>query len=291
MRCPIQRVGFAAVGYELDWTTNRTFRLANLSPARLAETVAINLDNLEALLDWMQPRGLRLFRLGSSLIPFASHPNLDWDWTTCCAARLRSIGERYAAEGFRFSMHPGQYNVLNSPRPAVVQQAIAELTYSCRVLDLMGLDASHKVILHGGGIFGDRAASTARLCRQIAQLPSSIRQRLVLENDERQFNFEQILEISEATGTPAVFDLHHHQLNSSPDIAALLRRSRAVWDSTPKVHLSSQKHGARPGAHDVMIDRRDFDTLCELLPFEADLMIEAKGKEVAALEVLFLCGR
>jgi UV DNA damage endonuclease len=56
---------------------------------------------------------------------------------------------------FRFSLHPGQYNVLNSENPEVVQNTRAELLYSCQVLELMGLDSSHKVVLHGGCRCGD----------------------------------------------------------------------------------------------------------------------------------------
>lgn len=283
---PFARVGFACVTYQLGLSTNRTFRLRNLSPERMAQTTGQNLDDLEAILEWMEPRGRRMFRIGSSLVPFASHEQATWDWTECCAERLAAIGSKYAPRGFRFSLHPGQFTLLGSPEAGVAERSLAEFRYACRVLDLMGMGDEHKVVLHAGGVYGDRAASVARLVAAIAKLPAEQRARLVLENDEGQYHLGDIVAICETTGASAVFDLHHHELHPVENVERWLPRAAATWTSRPKVHLSSQMPGSRAGTHDVMIRREDFDSLAALLPFEADLMLEAKGKEQAALEVL-----
>jgi UV DNA damage endonuclease len=286
MTNPIRRVGFASVSYELGLTTNRTFRLDNLSPQRFAETVRQNLDSCEAILSWMMPRGLRLFRLGSSFIPFAAHPAMDIDWIDLFQEKLAQIGRTYAAAGFRFSMHPGQYTLLNSPNDQVREQSVAELKYAAQVLDLMELDRSHKVVIHAGGSYGDKRQSSRRLIELIEELDESIRDRLALENDERQYSFADIVPICEQVGLPALFDLQHHELNPCDNIRGLLEQARPTWDSTPKVRVSSQRKSGRPGAHDLFVDDDDLAKLCDLLPFEADLMVEAKSKEVAALKVL-----
>ena len=286
MFSPIERVGFACVTYELGFSTNHTLRLKNLNGTRLEQTIDKNFADFQAILAWMADSGLRLFRIGSSLIPFASHAAMEFDWKSFCAERLESIGQRYAPLGFRFSMHPGQYNVLNSHKQQVVQQAMAELSYSCEVLDLMGLDASHKVILHGGGVYGNKADSIERLERVLRDLPWSVRRRLALENDERYYSFEEIVLVSIRTGIPAVFDLHHHRINPCLQLEKWLHEGAKVWDCTPKVHLSSQKPGARPGSHDLLVHREDLEELLALLPFKADLMVEAKAKELAASLVL-----
>lgn len=283
----IDRVGFACVTYQLGWTTNHSFRLANLSSERLAEAVARNLDDLEAMLGWMAGENLRFLRIGSSFVPFASHASMKIDWKSLCAERLRRIGREYGASGFRFSMHPGQYNVLNSPSPEVLSRTVAELSYSCGVLDLMGLDGSHKVVIHAGGVYGDRKGSLERLCGAVRALPDSVRARLAIENDDRHFTFEDVLSVCEKTGVAAVYDHHHQQLNPSGPIRGLLERARPLWGgSRPEVHLSSQKAGARPGAHDFTVRKSDLMELLRVLPFRADLMVEAKGKERAALDVL-----
>jgi UV DNA damage endonuclease len=102
---------------------------------------------------------------------FAPHPKMQFDWKEMCSGRLRQIGEEYSSLGFRFSMHPGQYNVLNSLRAEVARHAIAELNYSCDVLDLMGLDSSHKVIVHGGGVYADKEGSLERPAAVLTAYP------------------------------------------------------------------------------------------------------------------------
>ncbi len=281
----IERIGFACVLSDGSLTTNHGFILRFLGETRIAEAIQQNLDDLERILFQLSSGPLRQFRLGSSLIPFASHPAFNPEWYRFAAGRLERIGRYWTDRGFRFSMHPGQYTILNSPNPVVVSAAIAEIDYAATVLDFMGLDESHRIVVHGGGIYGDRVGSTERLISQLHELPEKLRRRLVLENDERQFNLEQILEVAEAAKLPVVFDLHHFQINPSPDLAGLLERVRDTWPCRPKVHLSSQRPNARIGTHDDLIHREDLEEMCRVLPFSADLMIEAKAKEIAALQV------
>lgn len=280
---PIHRLGFACVLSDGSLTTNRTFRLASLGPERLAETALLNLDDLQRMLEIMREGPLRLLRLGGSIVPFASHPNRDFDWEPFVAPRLREIGEMYAPLGFRFSSHPGPYTILNSPDSKVVAAAIAEIDYAVRVLDLMGLDDSHRVIIHGGALYGDREAATQRLIEALCNLPDRHRARLVLENDERYFSLREIVEVAEASGIPVVFDLHHHTINPVDGLEELLVRVGEGWRCRPKVHMSSQKPNARAGAHDDLVHPPDLARLCEILPFETDVMVESKGKERAAM--------
>jgi UV DNA damage endonuclease len=286
VRTPVRKVGFAAVLSDGSLSTNHTTRLRLATLDRVLEIAHKNLDDLEAILQMLEPGPLRLFRLGSSLVPFASHEEAALNWLASLAPRLSEVGRRYEPLGFRFSMHPGQYITLSTPSEEVLRRSIAELEYSTDVLDAMGLDGDHKVVLHGGGLYGDRAATTDRLIRAVEALPERIRARLVLENDERFYNLEEILAIAERSGVPVVFDIHHHKINPSPaPLEELLPRVARTWKGVPKVHISSQRPDAKVGAHADDIFRDDLDALCSVLPFEADLMVEAKAKEVAAMQV------
>ena len=238
---------------------------------------------------------MRLFRIGSSLIPFASHPVMRKDaptplnWVDIAEERLASIGQRYSKKNFRFSMHPGQFNVLNSEKSSVVERTVAELDYACRVLELMGLDTSHKVVLHGGCRCGDINIATERLVEAVHSLPKRISNRLVLENDERTFSLEQIITACEAANVPAVFDIHHHHILPSKNLPKLLRRLRKTWkdrDELPKFHISSQRPKSKSGAHDDMVLPKDVKELCNMASFPFDLMVEAKHKETATLDVM-----
>lgn len=295
----IHRIGWACVTYQRGLSTNTTFRLQSLSPEKQIETALRNVDALEKISELMLEGGFRLFRIGQSLVPFASHPavrdNPAFDWRSVLREPLAAIGEKFIPKGFRYSMHPAQFAVLNSPRPEVVKNTIAELSYSCEILEMMGLDTSHKLVVHGGAAYGDHDKALAQTAQVFHTLPDCLKDRIIFENDEHVFTLEQILALCEETGAPPVFDIFHHNLfpgnASSPDaLTRLLQRVHALWrvDSRhgrPKVHLSSQMPDARIGKHSIMIDPPDTAQLCEALPFDADLMVEAKGKQDAAFEV------
>ena len=58
--------------------------------------------------------------------------------------------------------------------------------------------------------------------------------------------------------------------------------SRTTRGARPKVHLSSQDPEKRPGAHAYSIEAEDWAAFLDALDGrEADVMVEAKGKELA----------
>ncbi len=282
----VRYIGFACVTYTKGWTTNRTFRLSNLSEAKVVETVNANLDDMEQILEWMAKfPSLRLFRIGSSLIPFASHEKFRFDWLKLFGERLAQIGKKFEQLNFRFSMHPGQYTVLNSPSREVYRRSLREIVYSCQVLDAMGLDHSHKVVVHGGGIYGNKVESLRRLAKRLKCLPEEFRRRIALEHDEHCFSFADIVSVCEEVGVAPVFDWHHQTFLPTTDLERWLLRAKALWDGVPEVHISSQKPDAPSGAHDLFVHPDDLRNLIASLPFVVDLMVEAKAKEAAALRV------
>jgi UV DNA damage endonuclease len=190
-------------------------------------------------------------------------------------------------------MHPGQYTVLNSPEARVVEAARAELLYHARFMDALGLSSASKIVIHLGGVYGDKPAALARLASAWKALPGEVRARLALENDERLFSVYDALDAGESLGAPVVFDRFHHRVHGDPawtPIPALLKRACRTWrraDGRPKVHFSSQEPGARPGTHDVSIRADEFrEFLVESSGLALDVMIEARGKEDAAREAL-----
>ena len=60
-----------------------------------------------------------------------------------------------------------------------------------------------------------------------------------------------------------------------------------TWEARgvrPKIHLSSQDPSKRPGGHSYSIEPEDWEAVVEALDGrETDVMVEAKGKELAAL--------
>src|SRR5688572_14673938 len=155
------RIGYACVNTQLP-SSSRTLRLANVTPERLRELIAANLDALETILRWNSEHGIAVFRLTSNLIPFGSHAANGLAWWDEFAPRFGELARLVRDDGMRLSTHPGQYTVLSSAQPPVVASAVAELEYHARLLQALGLDPAHKIVLHVGSGGGDRAAARAR---------------------------------------------------------------------------------------------------------------------------------
>lgn len=126
----------------------------------------------------------------SGMFPFASHETYGYS-LAYCATLLAEVGALAEKYGHRLTAHPGQYTQLGSPREAVVRSSIRDLEYHCEMLDLMGVGPDGVIVIHGGGVYGDKEATLARIKETIrVALPKNVRDRLVLENDEvRRFSF------------------------------------------------------------------------------------------------------
>lgn len=286
------RIGYPCKNLALGEAGNaKTFRLASYSADRLRQTVAHNLLNVLSMLAFNGAHGLRHFRLSSDLVPFASHPVCDLDWVGEFAATFSEIGAFARAHGMRLSAHPGQFVLLNSPKEEVVQASIAELDYHARMMDAIGAGPEAKLQIHVGGLYGDRQTALDRFVERYERLPDSIRDRLAIENDERQFGLADCLELHQRTGVPVIFDTFHHSiLNAGEPLADAMRLAAGTWsphDGPLMVDYSSQDLTKQVGAHCVTVDPADLrSTLEATRQTDFDLMLEIKDKEHSALIAL-----
>lgn len=285
-------IGYACIAIGVPGAQLAGCTLRTAEEERLRSVIEHNLGALEHICAYNIAAGIRLFRISSDLIPFGSHEVNGLHWWQEYAPRLAALGADLRASGTRVSMHPGQYTVLSSPDEAVAQRAMADLEYHGRVLDALGVDATHRLILHIGGTYGDKPAAMARFCRRFAQLPPGIRHRLSLENDERQYHIADVLDLCQRLGVPAVFDTLHHGLHPAPggDTAERwMARCAATWtveQGAPKIHYSQQQPGAPAGAHSATIALEPFLRFYDILPAGADVMLEVKDKNLSALKCI-----
>ena len=287
------RVGYPCINRSIGCTSSRTFRLASYSEHRLAETVGHNLDCLEMVLRWNLEHGIGFFRITSDLVPFASHPVCTYDWARHFRDRFHKLGCLVRRHRMRISMHPDQFVLLNAIDEKIVESSIRALGYHALVLDLMELPASAKVQVHVGGVYGDKQASMLRFTERYIRLPTAVRRRLVVENDDRSYTVSDCLELNRQNGVPVLFDVFHHRVNSSGEtIRAALRRCAATWrrsDGPPMVDYSSQEPGQRRGRHAEHVDLRDFRRFAEWARgIDCDVVLEIKDKEKSVLEALAL---
>lgn len=151
------------------------------------------------------------------------------------------------------------------------------------------------MILHLGGVFGDKAATLDRFRANYKKLSPGIKKRLVLENDDVSWSVHDLLPLCEELDIPMVLDYHHHNIifdadrirEGTKDIMDLYSRILTTWtrkNITPKMHNSEPVPAAITGRQ-----RRKHSSRVATLPPcppTMDLMIEAKDKEQAVFELM-----
>lgn len=262
----------------------------------LKRRVLLNLDDLLKVIQWNEDNGIRVYRLSSEMFPHKTNPNVEQYTLDFAKEKLKKAGDLAKKYGHRLTYHPGQFNVLGTPDEPKLQHTINELQYHADVLNIMECDQNSVMVIHGGGLYGDKEKTKDRWCENYKKLPQSIRDRLVLENCERCFNIQDCLDISDKVHVPVVFDTHHFDCYNKihPDVEHLSAEEYIplileTWERRnikPKFHVSEQGTG-RIGHHSDYIEVIP-DYLLEIpdkYDVEIDIMIEAKAKEKAILKL------
>lgn len=289
------RIGYACLVIALEGAQLKTCTMKTATPERLLSLAGENFAALERMIDYNIANQIPFYRISSDIVPFGSSLASELPWNSTHAERLASVERKIKSSGMRVSMHPGQYTVLNSPDADVVRRAIEDLSYHARFLDLLHLDASHKIILHVGGKYGDTPAALQRFASVYRDLPEAITRRLILENDGSIFSIDEVLELCNKIGAPAVYDNLHNAINppaeskTDAEWIALCRETWRAQDGKQKTHYSQQHPTKTRGAHSDTIAIDPFLDYCHGLGDDApDIMLEVKDKNRSAVKCV-LC--
>ena len=284
-------IGYACLNIGTPNTNIRSVMQKNATPEKLTEVTTHNLAALEKMIDYNRKNNIQLFRISSDLIPFGSSPVNALPWWDIHAEAFQHIGAKIRKAGIRVSLHPGQYTVLNSPTEDVVQRAIADLIYHDKILTALGADHTNKIVLHVGGIYGDKKEALQRFEQNFRRLPEPVQKRLIIENDDRLYNIEEVLKLANQLQIPAVYDNLHHAINPPPigkDDRHWIAEAKKTWkaaDGNQKIHYSQQAPRKRPGAHTDKIDLETFLTFHDQLEDkQIDIMLEVKDKNLSAIK-------
>jgi len=305
----IPRLGYACINSVLSDGPKKT--RVSVNNSCIARTfrekgveyvVGLARKNLQAVLKvlrWNEAHGIRLYRMSSDMFPHLSNPMFaksEYDGYAYSLSQFQDlfdeIGEYARDHGHRLTFHPGQYNQIGAKDPKVFEKTCIELRMHADILDMMGCGPESIMVVHGGGVYGDKKATMERWVEQFFKLPENVQNRLVIENCERAYNYEDMLWLSERTGRPTVFDTHHHNCYNNvvrplPDPSTFLDKIIETWTNLgliPKFHISEQAPGKRVGAHSDYVEIIP-DYFMKILDKgqDLDLMIEAKAKEQAVL--------
>ena len=271
--------------------------------------LSVSLAYLRDIFLYLERREIRFYRMAGQLAPYLTHPELPAFHSQLdeCSTELAVIGDMARQQRMRLTLHPGFFVQLSHPDPTLVARSSQELVAATSLMDGMGLDVSSVVVIHVGGGHADVPAALDRFARAANLLPETVRQRLVLENGDRQFSLRDVLWAHRRTGMPVVLDTLHHRCNNPDAIPMLdgLKLALATWPAHlhPKIHLSSPRTAVRtlyrngeariqmplPHQHSdflhpfEVIDLLQAAVSARLRPFDA--MLEAKAKDVALLRL------
>ena len=251
-----------------------------------------NLEDLVKMLEWNEQNGIRVFRLSSEMFQHKTNPKVpdyDFDFAIEHLKKVSDIAKKY---GHRLTFHPGQFNNLGTPHEKTLKMTIADLDYHASVLDIMELDYNSVMVIHGGGVYGEKNKTIQRWIENYKNLPNKIRNRLVLENCEKCYSIKDCLRISQFCGVPIVFDTHHfecykklHPDEEFEDASYYIPDILETWlkkGIKPKFHVSEQGSG-KIGHHSDYIEILP-EYLLEIpkkYNTHIDIMIEAKMKELS----------
>ena len=258
----------------------------------LREKIIQNLRDVLTIMDWNERHGIKVYRLSSEMFPHLSNPEAPNYTIDFAKDLLVEIGNRSRKYNQRLTFHPGQYNVIGTPNPDIFAKTSLDLGCHANILDEMGVGKDSVIVIHGGGVYGDKETTKDRWCEQFNYLPENVKRRLVLENCEKNFSVVDCLEVSDKINIPVVFDTHHFECYKllhpgerfeDPDI--YIHAVLETWwrrEIKPKFHVSEQGKG-RTGHHSDYIETIP-NYLMEIpdkFGCNIDIMIEAKMKEQA----------
>lgn len=294
------RLGYACICTELrkkNTFCSRTCRISTIQVKGIEYVKALALQNCKDLLKILHynvKNGIFLMRISSDLFPFGSHQEYSYSLDFADEI-LKEIGKFAKDNSIRLTTHPGQYNVLSSPKQEVIDNTFRDLNHHCDFLDRMGLDQDSVMVIHGGGVYGNKTDALKRLEDSYLKLPKNTRDRIVLENCETNYSIEDLLPICEKLNIPLVVDFHHDDLNPSKlTTTYYFTRVFDIWKSRgikPKVHVSNSCDNILP-SDNLTKKRKHSDYISFIhdsllsIDFDIDVMFEAKMKEQAIFRYL-----
>jgi UV DNA damage repair endonuclease len=151
------------------------------------------------------------------------------------------VGELARGLDVRLSFHPGQFVVLASDNPDIIDRSIDEFEYHATMAAWMGYGQKFqdlKINVHISGRAGPEG-----IRRVLSRLSPEARNCITIENEEMKHGLDDCLSIGDVV--PIVLDLHHHWVREGEYISPADDRVQRVLDSwrgrRPTCHFSTSR--------------------------------------------------
>ena len=287
------RLGYACISNIINVTSSSTTTLtyynkldSNSKKEKIDTIINKNLDNLLELIKYNIKNNIHVFRITAKLIPLMDIVNIDLN---IYKDKFNKIGKLIKDNNIRISTHIDEYCVLNSINKSVVLNSIKILNNLNIVMNMFNVD--YDIIMHIGSKQEGINKSIKRFIVNFNLLSDDIKNKIILENDDKSFNVYQTLKLCETINVPMCLDIHHHYVNKcTKNIDYYLERIYKTYKNRiPKMHFSTPKNKKEKRSHNEYINTIDFIKFIELLKKnnkDTDIMLEAKGKDLALIKLV-----
>jgi len=192
---------------------------------------------------------LRMLRISSDLLPVYTHDEFRDFWrqpevVSALEKRFGEVGDLARTHNIRLSFHPGQFTVLASDNPGIVERSIEEFEYHTNMARWMGYGKKFQDLKINVHISGKQGPDGIRKAYQ--KLSPEARNCITIENEENSWGLDDCLTITDLV--PIVLDIHHHWIREGEYIDAKDDRVKRVIDSW---------RGVRPTCH-YSVSREDY---------------------------------
>jgi len=229
-------------GTTVSWLNRQT---KDVAEEKLWELMTHNIEAARKAVEYVGnlEEGLRLFRLGSDILPVFTEPTWSRFWRdsavrSYCERGFGQVGALARERGVRLSFHPGQFTVLASVNENIVERSIEEFEYHADMARWMGYGQTFqdfKINVHISGRQGPEG-----IRRAYSRLSPEARNCITIENEENAWGLDDCLTISDLV--PIVLDVHHHWCREGEYIDPNSDRVKRVRDSwrgvRPTMHYS-----------------------------------------------------
>ena len=229
------------------WLNRQTREVAE---QRLWDLMVQNITSTQKLVERVGTldESLRMVRLSSDILPVYTESNWSYFWRRpdvrdFCAKAFAQVGDVARSRGVRLSFHPGQFTVLASDNPTIVDRSIEEFEYHTDMARWMGYGQTFqdfKCNVHIAGRLGPQGIREA-----YKRLTPEARNIITIENEEMKHGLDTCLELYDLV--PIVLDIHHHFIREGEYIQLADPRTQKVLESW---------RGVRPTCH-YSVSRED----------------------------------
>ena len=236
------------------WLNRQTREVAE---QRLWDLMVQNIQSIQKLVERVGTldESLRMVRLSSDILPVYTERNWSYFWRRSdvrdfCSTAFAKVGDVARSRGVRLSFHPGQFTVLASDNPTIVDRSIEEFEYHTDMARWMGYGKKFqdfKCNVHIAGRLGPQGIRDA-----YKRLSPEARNIITIENEEMKHGLDTCLELYDLV--PIVLDIHHHFIREGEYIQLADPRTQKVIESwrghRPVCHYSVSREDLLLG-HDT----------------------------------------